>query len=282
MQETKEKELTYDEFINNILETRGRFACGDEYHERHHVIPKCMGGTNDEDNLIDLYAREHFEAHRLLALENPENDNLIYAWWAMSHWKADNQRRYVLTAKEYEEVRIAYINKLSELSKGENNVFFGKHHTDEQRKYWSDIRKGSKRSKDSIEKQKETCKIAFLGNNNNFYGKHHSNETRKKWSDERAGSKNPSAKPICQFNLNSRLIQCYEYIKQASKKLNIDRQRISHCCQGSQKTAGGFIWHYLYDQTRKDGTIIPGAISLGFITEEQALAQLTQQNDSQK
>lgn len=39
---------TYEEFINNILETRGRFACGDEYHERHHIVPKCMGGTNEE------------------------------------------------------------------------------------------------------------------------------------------------------------------------------------------------------------------------------------------
>ena len=65
-------EMTYEEFINNILETRGRFACGDEYHERHHIVPKCMDGSNDEENLIDLFAREHFEAHRLLALENSD------------------------------------------------------------------------------------------------------------------------------------------------------------------------------------------------------------------
>ena len=25
---------TYQDFINNILETRGRFNCGDEYHEK--------------------------------------------------------------------------------------------------------------------------------------------------------------------------------------------------------------------------------------------------------
>ena len=50
-------EVTYEEFINNILETRGRNGCGDEYHETHHIVPKCMGGSNDEDNLIDLFAR---------------------------------------------------------------------------------------------------------------------------------------------------------------------------------------------------------------------------------
>ena len=86
--------ITYEEFIQNILDTRGRFACGDEYHERHHIIPKCMGGTNDKDNLIDLYAREHFEAHRLLALENPENEKLIYAWHMMAVVKDKNQDRY--------------------------------------------------------------------------------------------------------------------------------------------------------------------------------------------
>ena len=59
--------MTYLEFIDNILKTRGRFACGNEYHERHHIVPRCMNGADDEINLIDLYAREHYEAHRLLA-----------------------------------------------------------------------------------------------------------------------------------------------------------------------------------------------------------------------
>ena len=47
--------MTYLEFINNILETRGRFSCNSEYHERHHIVPKCMNGSDDETNLIDLY-----------------------------------------------------------------------------------------------------------------------------------------------------------------------------------------------------------------------------------
>lgn len=69
--------ITYQNFINNILNTRGRFNCGKEYHERHHIIPKCLNGTNDKNNLIDLYAKEHFIAHKLLALENPNNIKLV-------------------------------------------------------------------------------------------------------------------------------------------------------------------------------------------------------------
>ena len=42
---------TYDEFIQNILNTRGRFNCGDIYHERHHITPRCMDGDNSLENL---------------------------------------------------------------------------------------------------------------------------------------------------------------------------------------------------------------------------------------
>lgn len=121
---------TYKEFIQNILDTRGRFACGEEYHERHHIIPKCMDGGNEKENLIDLFAREHFEAHRLLALENPDNEKLIYAWTMMSWIKTKNQERYQLTSEEYEEAKIAF-SKMNSKRKGmlfgENNPNYGNH-----------------------------------------------------------------------------------------------------------------------------------------------------------
>ena len=62
----------HDKFIHSILISRGRFNIPEnEYRERHHIIPECMGGQTVEENLIDLYAREHFIAHKLLAEENP-------------------------------------------------------------------------------------------------------------------------------------------------------------------------------------------------------------------
>ena len=50
---------------------------------------------------------------------------------------------------------------------------------------------------------------------------------------------------------------------------------------GTRKNAGKsrHTYYAVYDQKKKDGTVIPGAITLGLITEEEALAQLTQQND---
>lgn len=115
--------MTYIDFINNILDTRGRFNCGCEYHERHHILPKCMGGTNDECNLIDLFAREHFEAHKLLALENPDNKKLQLAFVCMSFVRNDKEQRYQLNEYEYEQARIA----CSRACSGENNPFYGNH-----------------------------------------------------------------------------------------------------------------------------------------------------------
>ena len=115
--------MTYIEFINSILDTRGRFSCGDEYCERHHIVPKCMNGTDDKDNLIDLFAREHFEAHRLLALENPDNNKLQLAYVCMSFVKNDREHRYQLDEYEYEQARIA----CSRACSGENNPFYNNH-----------------------------------------------------------------------------------------------------------------------------------------------------------
>jgi hypothetical protein len=38
----------------------------DEYFETHHIVPRCMNGSDDVSNLVKLTAREHFIAHLLL------------------------------------------------------------------------------------------------------------------------------------------------------------------------------------------------------------------------
>lgn len=161
-----EQNITYQDFIQNILNTRGRFGISKgEYKERHHIIPKCIGGTNDKDNLIDLYAREHFIAHKLLAIET-NNSKLICAWWNMCNVKNNNEiERYIPTPEEYEEARINFAKYLSETRSGENHPFYGKHHTEDSLIKISNKSKGEnnpmygiqcyyKMSEDEIEKWK--------------------------------------------------------------------------------------------------------------------------------
>jgi hypothetical protein len=53
------------------------------YSESHHILPKCMGGTNNPDNLVRLTPEEHFVAHQLLVKMHPGIRGLVYALVAM-------------------------------------------------------------------------------------------------------------------------------------------------------------------------------------------------------
>lgn len=50
------------------------------YYENHHIVPKCLGGTNDKENMVLLTAREHFLAHWLLHKMHPEEVKLALAF----------------------------------------------------------------------------------------------------------------------------------------------------------------------------------------------------------
>lgn len=49
------------------------------YTEKHHVIPRCMGGSDNLYNLVALTAREHYVAHLLLVNMFPGELKLSYA-----------------------------------------------------------------------------------------------------------------------------------------------------------------------------------------------------------
>lgn len=221
---------TYEEFIQNILDIRGRFGCGDEYHERHHIIPKCMGGGNEEDNLIDLYAREHFIAHRLLALENPDNEKLVYAWSCMAFIKSQKLKRYELTPEEYEEMKKALSKTLSKNAKerlqdktkhpmygvhryGEENPFYGKRHTEESKKKMSNSTIG-----------------VYAGKNNPMYGKQHTNEARDKMSQNHvdfSNEKHPRSVAVYCVEMN----EIFWGATDAQNKYGINCSTISACCR---------------------------------------------------
>lgn len=230
----------YEEFINNIIKTRGRFACGNEYHERHHIKPKCMGGTNDEDNLVDLFAREHFIAHKLLAQENPKNDSLIYAWSCMAFVKSSNQERYELSAEEYEEARKAI-----------SVVMHNRIITDETRENMKKASQAKVQNPEYIQKQKDSHKGLQAGEKNPMFGKKHTEETRikiglatterakntdwcKKIGDANRGENSARCHPVYCPELN----EYFWGAKEVEDKYNILATSVLRCCRGGRKHAG--------------------------------------------
>lgn len=51
----------------------------DTYYEEHHIIPRCIGGTDSSINLVKLTAEEHLLAHLLLVKLYPESSGMLIA-----------------------------------------------------------------------------------------------------------------------------------------------------------------------------------------------------------
>lgn len=96
----------------------------DQYYEKHHIVPRCLGGSDFADNLVLLTAREHFIAHLLLVKSLPGNSRLVKAAMMMSVCGSSTQRR--TTNRVYEWLRKQHRDAMSESSKGSKNSQFGK------------------------------------------------------------------------------------------------------------------------------------------------------------
>lgn len=149
---------SYQEFIQSIKDSRPNVWF--KYSERHHIIPRCLGGTDDEDNLIYLTYQEHFIAHKLLLKENPNESSLVYAIFRMCDGKRE------VTEEEYAAIKLKVSRCMSEDFRGEGNPFYGNHHTYQSKRIMS-----------------EKKKLSYLGEGNPFYGKQHSLETKKRMRD---------------------------------------------------------------------------------------------------
>jgi hypothetical protein len=114
--------------IHDLIIERGKTRTLTGYKERHHIIPKCMGGTNDKNNLVDLTAREHFLIHKLLCEIYPYHHGLLKSYLAMSVFK-QSERRIKLSAREYNYLRSEFAKRNS----GELNHYYGKKHNEDVR-----------------------------------------------------------------------------------------------------------------------------------------------------
>lgn len=228
--------MTYQEFIDDILNTRGRFNCGDEYHETHHILPKCCGGKNNKENLIDLYPREHYIAHKLLSDENPDNYDLACAYALMSFGGNKKQQKYRLTPEEYEEAKILFSERLKEKYKDKTkHPNWGNKYSEETRRKISEGHKGLQSSLGRVLSEETKKKIGMANSNP-------SEERRKRMSEGQrrtgryAGSNNPKARKTIRLSDG----KIYDYGKQAAIENNIDYSLFK---QHIKKHIGDFMYY---------------------------------------
>jgi hypothetical protein len=105
--------MDYTRIYNQIIE-RAQTRKLEGYVEKHHIVPKCMGGLDVKENLVELTAREHFFCHRLLCEIYPKEPKLWYALWLMAIGKRKwvESTPYNMSSKEYERIRIDFIKRV--------------------------------------------------------------------------------------------------------------------------------------------------------------------------
>jgi hypothetical protein len=91
--------------IYDALCNRGRERVLSEYTEKHHILPRCLGGSDSKSNLTKLTAREHYLAHYLLTKMYPRDYKLLHAFGSMARVSPHNQRTYM--SRHYEKMTSA-------------------------------------------------------------------------------------------------------------------------------------------------------------------------------
>lgn len=109
--------MNYQRIYNQLIE-RAKIRVLECYTEMHHIIPKCVGGSDNSNNLVALTPEEHFLAHQLLLKIYPHNDKLVYACARMTQHNTNfriNNKMYGWLKRKKSEVVSKQMRKMWEL-----------------------------------------------------------------------------------------------------------------------------------------------------------------------
>lgn len=158
--------------------------------ESHHIIPRCLGGSNKKDNLVNLTPKEHYIAHLLLTkmVEFKNRSKMLFAFKCMSM----NKTGHRVNSKLFEHLRIEATKLVGMNNKGK--VAWNKGLTKEHNPNLASTRLGiktglpgsnfgielKKETKLKISKTRKELKLA-CGDKNPMFGRSAPKENNLKW-----------------------------------------------------------------------------------------------------
>lgn len=196
----------------------------DLYTETHHIIPRCLGGSDEISNLVKMTPEEHYVAHQLLVKMYPGNSKLALACRRMTKTKS----RKVSNRKEF-----GWIRRRANLA-------------------IRDIQRGSIRSESHLA-------ALHLGKRSNTL----SEETKLKMSKAQSvrvkwTPKSTKPRPIRQLDSEGRTVNTFPSLMDASRSVNGSASNIKYAAEGKFKMAYGFKWAWLdIDQKQAHNTPMP-------------------------
>src|SRR5258706_972857 len=219
----------YYRWYYQIVDKARKRGVPGEYHEKHHVIPKCIGGKNDSYNVVNLTFREHYLAHWLLTKFTEGNilRTMNYALGMMVNGKyLGGKVPSRCFKKSKEAIRLA--RKGTKLSDEIKLKISRYKHTDEEKRKISLALKGRK----FTEEHRRKIGLATIGNKSNF-GRKPSEETRRKRSISMIGK-----------NLGKKLTdEQREKVSKAGTKIFVDYLGNCMTIQQAIRASGNNIRH---------------------------------------
>jgi hypothetical protein len=198
----------YNNWYWNIIEnSKMRILENNAYTERHHIIPKSLGGTDSKENIAILTAKEHFICHLLLPkmVAGKDKHRMSYAVWQMT--MINKRARYRISSRMYELLRKQlaeslrgvplteeHKKKIGLKSKGRKPML-GKTHSEETKKKISESKIGvsTPKSAETRKKMSDTWKKIApdrAGDKNPMYGNKQTSKTKNLISKANSGKNN--------------------------------------------------------------------------------------------
>lgn len=203
----------YSDIINNA---KARTLPEEVYCERHHIVPKSMGGKDTNDNIVKLTAKEHYICHWLL-YKIHRNREMATAWYFMRAHSTAN--RY--TSRTFEYAKKAYIKEQT-----------GRKLTKEHKRKISEAGKGrptTQRQRDAvIKRNKET---------------EWTDEMRRKASLARKGKFVRGAHQRARKVINKDTNQVFDCMTDAADELGVTKAAIQNAITRGNKCRG-FVFAY--------------------------------------
>jgi hypothetical protein len=233
--------MNYQKVYNQIIE-RAKNRQLEGYKEKHHIIPKCLGGLDIDNNLVELTAREHFICHQLLCEIYPKENKLKQALFLMAIGKQKRKNNYYkLSSITYERLKNEYSQKLK-----------GKKRSEETKQNISKSLKGKKRSEEIKQKMSKSRKGHKMYTqewkdniSKSLKGKKRSDEIKLRISNGLKGKVSKTKKIVMQYDKQGNFIKEYSSVTEAALSLNKKTgAAITEVCNNKRKSIFGYIWKY--------------------------------------
>lgn len=160
-------ENKYTEWYIKLVESRKNRKLSDKtYYEIHHIIPKCIDGSNEDENLVKLTLREHYIAHLLLTKMFSDKIITSKMYFGLSTFRQshnESRKNYKFTSHQYKVLRESHYKSLSL-----NHPMKGKTPSKETKDKISKANTGKIRSEEFKTNRSIYMKIP---ENNPFYGR---------------------------------------------------------------------------------------------------------------